>query len=187
MVRVGISACLLGRAVRWDGGHRLSEALVERLGREVELCPVCPEVEIGLGVPRPPIELFREGRRIGLRVVGAGAGAGAGDGGDLESTEAALGERMRRFADRHLDLLLAGGLAGFVLKSRSPSCGLAIRVAGDPGGTLAPGLFAERLRARLPDLPVAEDEDLASPGALDDFLARVGEYERARRIGQLPD
>jgi uncharacterized protein YbbK (DUF523 family) len=179
VARVGISACLLGRAVRWDGGHKLRATIVEDLGREVDLCPVCPEVEIGLGVPRSPIELFRNGGRVGLRVVAGGAAA------DPESTETALGDRMRRFADRHLAGLLAGGLSGFVLKSRSPSCGLAVPVAGDPED-LAPGLFAGRVRSLAPDLPVVEDEDLASPEARGEFLARVRDYDRSRGGGRLP-
>jgi uncharacterized protein YbbK (DUF523 family) len=146
--KVGISACLLGRSVRWDGGHKDHPQLVERLSSRMELVPVCPEVEAGLGVPRDPIAFA--GDR--LRVVRTGED---------------ITERMRLAAEKRCLELEGLGLAGFVFKARSPSCGLRdVPAAGR-------GLFAGAFAARNPDLPVADEEELKDPAALADFIKRV--------------
>jgi uncharacterized protein YbbK (DUF523 family) len=98
MIRVGVSACLLGHAVRWDGRHKLEPAL---RGLAVEWVPVCPEVELGLGVPRPPLDI------VGGALIESGTGR------DLTAA-------MRGFAARRVAAL--GRLSGYVLKLRSPSC-----------------------------------------------------------------
>jgi uncharacterized protein YbbK (DUF523 family) len=166
-IRIGVSSCLLGNEVRWDGGHR-REPAVARLARLFALVPVCPEVELGLGTPRPPIHLER--RQGAIRLLEPAGGR------DLTAA-------MRRWARGRLAEL--EGLSGFVLKSRSPSCGLEgvdlwpVR----PGGAPAPagrGLFAEALRGRWPDLPVAEEEDLRDPRARRRFLEQVRAYRRGR-------
>src|SRR5262249_52335647 len=107
--RVGISACLLGEMVRWDGGHKREPTLIEAMGDAVEWVPVCPEVEAGFGVPRPPMRL--EGRPDAPRMVVIDSGA--------NKTAA-----MDAFSRARLDALAALGLDGYVLKARSPSCGL---------------------------------------------------------------
>jgi uncharacterized protein YbbK (DUF523 family) len=145
--RVGISACLLGQAVRYDGAHKLAPALVGALADRVDWVPVCPEVGAGLGTPREPMSL------VGERVLGNRSGA------DYTAPLAA-------FTAAELDRLTAVGLAGFVLKSRSPSCGVAPQ----------PGLFARALRARFPGLPIAEETDLGDPARCEDFLTRVAAY-----------
>src|SRR5690606_4696456 len=108
-IRIGISSCLLGHAVRWDGGHKRDAFLVERLGRFVEWVPVCPELELGMGVPREPIRLVARG--AGIRLVSVSGG--------VDWTA-----RMRAFAQRRVRALARLGLCGYVLKARSPSCGL---------------------------------------------------------------
>jgi uncharacterized protein YbbK (DUF523 family)/uncharacterized protein YbgA (DUF1722 family) len=166
-VRVGISACLLGERVRWDGGEKRDAFLVERLGRFVEYVPVCPEVELGLGVPREPIDLVRVGGAI--RLVGR---SGA------DHTE-----RMRAFAERRLDELAALDLAGFVLKRGSPSCGVErVRVRGAGGGDDGRGLFAAALMARMPLLPVEEEGRLGEPARRESFLERVFVSRRLREL-----
>lgn len=148
--RVGVSACLLGDAVRYNGGHKRHAWLVDVLGREVEWVSVCPEVEIGLGTPREPIELVgAAGGPIQLLTV---------------STRVDLTERMRRFAEQRVEALSALGLSGYVLKADSPSCGL------------ADGLFADVLVRRLPSLPVVEERDLDEAAGRDAFVARVRDY-----------
>src|SRR6058998_1654329 len=120
-LRLGISACLLGHEVRYDGGHKRDPFLAETLGGFVEWVPVCPEVELGLGVPREPIRLV--GRVTAPRLVAAESGR------DL--TEAMLGFARARVAD-----LAARDLSGFVVKASSPSCGMervpVHRTAGRP-------------------------------------------------------
>ena len=107
-IRLGISACLLGERVRFDGGHKRDAFLVETLGRFVEWVPVCPEVESGMGAPREPMRLVRPaGRELHLRVTRTGE--------DLTGM-------MGRFTRRRLEELAEDDLCGFVLKKNSPTC-----------------------------------------------------------------
>lgn len=124
--RIGVSACLLGDPVRYNGGHKRHAWLVDVFGRAVEWVPVCPEVEIGLGAPREPIDLVRIDGHIRLLTT---------------LTRVDLTERMRRFAIDRVDALAALEISGYVLKADSPSCGLSdVRVAGSD--RTARGLFA---------------------------------------------
>lgn len=154
-VRIGVSACLLGQEVRWDGGHKRAAHLADGLGGRVEWVPVCPEVELGMGVPRPRLRLVRGPE--GTRMLEVESG--------LDHTE-----RMRAFARRRVEELAGLALSGFVLKARSPSCG-----ARD-----GPGLFAQALLEALPDLPVAEAEELRDPAVRDRFIENVFSYRRER-------
>ena len=109
--RIGISSCLLGEAVRHDGGHKRDAYLVETLGPLVEWVPVCPEVEVGLGTPREPIRLVRDASRSGgVRLV--------------SRSGKQLTARMQRFARGRLRALARAGLSGYILKKDSPSCGM---------------------------------------------------------------
>jgi uncharacterized protein YbbK (DUF523 family) len=159
--RVGISSCLLGEAVRYDGGHKRDSLLVEELGHQVEWVPVCPEVEMGLGIPRPPMRLVLLGGETRLITP---------------STAADHTQSMRAWSAQRLDELASANLCGYVLKSRSPSCGLAsvplFDDRGSPTGE-ASGLFAAALLARFPDLPIEEETALADPVRRADFLSRV--------------
>jgi uncharacterized protein YbbK (DUF523 family) len=165
-LRLGVSACLLGERVRYDGGHKREAFLTDVLGPHVEWVAVCPEVELGLGVPRPTLRL--EGRVRAPRLV-------------QESTGDDLGARMRGYARRRVRALERLELDGYVLKRGSPSCGLAgvpvHRVGGAPRA--GRGLFAAALTARLPRLPVEEEGRLTDPALRARFLARV--LARARR------
>jgi len=160
--RVGVSACLLGDPVRYNGGHKRHAWLVDVWGREVEWVPVCPEVEIGLGTPREPIDLVRSGDG-GIRLLTTG-------------TRVDLTERMRAFAAARVEALAALGLSAYVLKSDSPSCGPGgVRVAGSDEP--ARGLFAQALMTRLPDLPIVDERELDDVDARAAFLARVRTYQ----------
>jgi uncharacterized protein YbbK (DUF523 family)/uncharacterized protein YbgA (DUF1722 family) len=180
--RVGISACLLGEAVRYDGAHKRDAFLVEALGAHVEWVPVCPEVELGLGVPREPIRL--EG--------GAGGRGGALGTGDVRlvtvTTRRDLTAAMAAFAPARVAALAAEGLAGWVLKARSPSCGPA-GVPIEGSDRTGPGAFAREVRERLPHLPVAHEEALARPAAREAFVAAVFTLARwqAAAIDATPD
>jgi uncharacterized protein YbbK (DUF523 family) len=160
----GISACLLGQRVRWDGREKRAP-YVEELALALALAPVCPEVELGLGVPREPIRLERDGARVALRAI---------------ESRRDLTEAMRSLAERRLAELLARGLAGFVLKARSPSCGPGAVPVWDGEREVArdAGRFAAALIERAPGLPVADEEQLADPAVRAEFVARVRGYRR---------
>ena len=167
--RVGISSCLLGQTVRYDGGHKRAPSLLEKLDSLVEWIPVCPEIDIGLGVPRPPIDLYATGS--GVRLV-------------MPATGRDLSEQMRTYARDKVARLQALGISGYILKAKSPSCGLgSARVLDDEEDVLhrsGTGLFAEVLKAQLPNLPMEEETALADPAVLDAFLSRVLQYGSGR-------
>lgn len=158
--RVGVSACLLGERVRYDGSHRWEPGLRDALEGQVCLVAVCPEVELGLGTPREPVELVRLGDDV--RLLGR-------DSRDDHS------DAMRQFARARILELRTLGLAGYIFKSRSPSCGLDVPILDAAGAAAGrgEGLFAAALRARWPDLPVAEECGLRDRRARENFLGRV--------------
>ncbi|HMB81964.1 MAG TPA: DUF523 domain-containing protein [Vicinamibacterales bacterium] len=156
-IRIGVSACLLGDEVRYDGGHKRDAMLIELLGPLVEWVKVCPEVEVGMGTPREPIHLAQVDGRIRLLTVNSG----------VDHTAS-----MTAYAAKKVEALAMEDLSGFILKSGSPSCG--------PTGEHV-GLFAQALLARFPDLPIEEEARLADPRLRDAFLERVFAYQRLRR------
>jgi uncharacterized protein YbbK (DUF523 family) len=169
-MRVGVSACLLGDTVRYDGGHKHS-TVVDALGDGLEWVKVCPEVECGMGTPREPIQLVKRDGRLRLRTVTTGA----------DHTD-----RMRAFAARRLDELAALDLCGYILKSRSPSCGPAgVDVHDADGATrgTGAGMFARALLDRFPGLPIEDEERLADTDIRARFIERVAAYRHARRRG----
>ncbi len=170
-IRVGISACLLGETVRFDGGHKRDSFLTDTFGRYVEWVPVCPEVEIGLGTPRESIRLVSADRST--RLVGTRSGA--------DHTLA-----MRQYARRRVTELGRADLDGYVLKKDSPSCGLhRVRVYGAEGSPPARdgrGLFAEELARRLPELPVEEEGRLSDPRLRENWVERVFAYRRLKTL-----
>jgi uncharacterized protein YbbK (DUF523 family)/uncharacterized protein YbgA (DUF1722 family) len=170
-LRLGISACLLGERVRYDGGHKRDPFLTDVLGKHVEWVPVCPEVEVGLGIPRPPIDLVRVGAEIRL-VVGA--------------TGEDITETMRAYAAWRAKGLASLELDGYVLKSKSPSCGLA-RVPvrdGDEGEATGRGLFADALALTMPQLPMEEEARLRHASVRAHFVERLFAAARWRDLGR---
>lgn len=162
--RIGISACLVGDEVRFDGGHKRAASLIAALSPEVEWVRVCPEVELGLGVPREPVQLVRMPR--GTRMIAVQT--------RIDHTDA-----MGEYAARRVAQLASANLSGYVLKAKSPSCGLHdVSVHDDAGAMTATGtgLFAAALRAALPELPVEDELRLEDPGAREAFLSRVRAY-----------
>ncbi|HEX8908210.1 MAG TPA: DUF523 and DUF1722 domain-containing protein [Anaeromyxobacteraceae bacterium] len=169
--RLGVSSCLLGERVRYDGGHKKDDFLTGLLARFVELVPVCPEVELGLGTPREPIRLQRDGDLV--RLVAPKSGK--------DHTEP-----MRRFAERRVRALARLDLCGYVLKKDSPSCGMErVRVwGGRMPSRDGRGAFAAVLMAELPLLPVEEEGRLRDPGLRESFVERVFAYRRLKDLFQ---
>jgi len=167
-LRVGISACLLGQEVRYDGGHKRDPFLTDTLGPFVEWVPVCPEVELGLGIPRESIRL--EGAPDSPRLVAV-------------KTRTDHTAAMARLARTRVEALAEQELVGYVLKKDSPSCGMErVRVYGDggPPARTGVGAFARVLMARLPLLPVEEEGRLHDPALRENFVERLFAYARWR-------
>jgi len=169
-IRIGVSACLLGEKVRFDGGHKRDPYLVESFGRYVEWVPVCPEVELGLGTPRETLRLVRISS--GIRMIMPRTGA--------DHTEA-----MRAYAARRVGELAKENLSGYILKKDSPSCGMERVRVFDAHGVPAKsgrGLFAEALLQHFPNLPVEEEGRLTDPRLRENFVERVFAYARLQSL-----
>jgi uncharacterized protein YbbK (DUF523 family) len=167
-VRIGISACLLGREVRYDGGHKRDPFLTDTLGPHVQWVPVCPEVEVGMGTPREPVNLYRSGDELRMITV---------------RTAHDYTEAMIRWAGARVAQLEREDLCGYVLKSDSPSCGMErVNVYGPDGvpARTGRGLFAQVLMERMPWLPIEDEVRLRDPRLRDDFLDRVFALRRRR-------
>ena len=170
-IRIGVSACLLGDEVRFDGGHKRDRFLTDVLGKYVEWVPVCPEVEMGLGTPREPMRLTRSGNALRMITTDTGIDHTAG---------------MQAWARRRLRALENEDLCGYVLKSNSPSCGMErVKVYGSSGSLPARrgrGLFAEALIQRFSALPIEEERRLADPKLRDNFVERVFACRRLKDL-----
>jgi uncharacterized protein YbgA (DUF1722 family)/uncharacterized protein YbbK (DUF523 family) len=169
-IRVGISTCLLGEKVRFDGGHKLDQYAVGTLGRYVDWVPVCPELEMGLGVPREALRLVWDPEAPRLVTVKS----------RVDHTEG-----MQAWARRKVEELRKLHLDGYLLKSKSPSCGMErVRVyteAGMPSRS-GPGLFARALVETLPLLVVEEEGRLNDPWLRESFVVRIFTHHRWRQL-----
>jgi len=170
-LRLGISACLLGEEVRWDAGHKRDPFLNDTLGPFVEWVSVCPEVDIGLGIPRETIRLV--GDAAAPRLVAPKSGR------DLTAD-------MGRYARSKVQEMAALDLSGFVLKKDSPSCGMErVRVYEREGARAVrkgTGMFARALLEALPLLPVEEEGRLHDPDLRENFVTRIFAYRRWRDL-----
>ena len=158
--RVAISSCLLGRNVRYDGGHKRREWLSEAWVRKLDLVPLCPELDAGLGVPRPPVRLvFTAG---GIRAL------------DIERPARDVTDPLMDYCTAVFPHLLP--VAGFILKARSPSCGYRNAPLFDTAGSrirLDSGLFAAYVERELPEIPIIDEAGIQDPAQRNQFLNRV--------------
>ncbi|MDA1082772.1 MAG: DUF523 and DUF1722 domain-containing protein [Gemmatimonadetes bacterium] len=169
-IRIGISACLLGQQVRFDGGHKRDTYITELLANYFEWVPVCPEVEVGMGTPRESVRLV----------------------GSVEAPRMVTGRslvdwtgRMTRYARDRVEVLKSLNLDGYILKRKSPSCGMErVKVYAESGMPAydGVGLFARELLARLPNLPVEEEGRLNDPQLRENFIVRVFGHARWRNL-----
>jgi uncharacterized protein YbgA (DUF1722 family)/uncharacterized protein YbbK (DUF523 family) len=165
-VRVGISTCLLGEKVRFDAGHKKDRYLTDVLGAYFEWVPVCPELEVGMGVPREAVRLV--GTVDAPRMLGT------------KSAEDWT-ERMTSYNTQRVRSLAADTLSGYILKSDSPSCGMErVRIYGTSGIPTknGRGLFAAQLLKSYPLLPVEEEGRLNDAKLRENFIVRVFAYHR---------
>ena len=171
-IKIGISTCLLGEKVRYDGGHKLDRYITETLGQFFEYIPVCPEVEYGLPIPRESLRLM--GDPSAPRLVTTRTGIDHTDG-------------MRKWAERKLDELEQKGLSGFIFKSRSPSSGLKGVKVYTPSGMPSHsgvGIFAAAFTRRNPHLPVTDEGRLHDPVLREIFIDSVFVYRRWQQLLQ---
>jgi len=169
-LRLGISSCLLGEAVRYDGGHKRSRFATDLLGPLVSWVPVCPELEAGLGVPRPAMRLLRDGDAVKLVEIASG----------VDHTR-----RLERYAAARVRALRALELCGYILKKDSPSCGMTrVKVYGEPGMARRDGrgIFAAALLEAFPHLPVEDEGRLNDARLRENFIERVFAYRRLRQL-----
>ena len=164
-IKIGISACLLGEMVRYDGVHKINRVLVRKLEKRFDLVAICPEVECGLLVPREPMELYGSVRSSRLRVAGSTI--------DLTGV-------MEDFAAKRINMILKERVCGVIMKNRSPSCAVDDAVILTAQGKKAgPGMFSRILAKGIPRLPIVDEETLADPSGLERFLESVAVYHRS--------
>ena len=169
-IKLGISSCLLGRNVRYDGGHQMDHFLTDTLGRFVEWVPVCPEVEYGLPVPREAMRLVGDPEVPRLMTIRTG----------IDHTDG-----MLRWAARRLPELEKEDLCGFIFKSRSPSSGMrGVKVYTSSGmpSTRGVGIFAGAFMKKLPLIPVEDDGRLHDPALRENFIERIFVFKRWKEV-----
>ncbi|HXX57577.1 MAG TPA: DUF523 and DUF1722 domain-containing protein [Thermodesulfovibrionales bacterium] len=178
-LKLGISSCLLGDRVRYDGGHKLDHYIRETLGRHVDWVPVCPEVEYGLSVPREAMRLVRAA--AGPRLM-------------TSLTRVDHTDGMRRWAEKRLSELEKEDLCGFIFKSGSPSSGMRGVKVYNPSGVpsrTGVGIFAGAFMERFPNLPVEDEGRLQSSSLRENFIERAFVFKRwkefQRRGGRIRD
>ncbi len=160
-IKLGISSCLLGNLVRYNGQHQLDRFLTEQLGQYVEWVPVCPEVECGLPVPRETMRLI--GTPEAPRLV-------------TTRTKIDHTEKMLNWIKKKLSQLEKENLRGFVFKSKSPSSGMqGVKIYTEQGmpSRQGSGLFAKAFMERFPLLPVEDDGRLNDAGLRENFIERI--------------
>jgi uncharacterized protein YbgA (DUF1722 family)/uncharacterized protein YbbK (DUF523 family) len=169
-IKLGISACLLGKAVRYDGGHKLDRFLTDTLGKYVDYVPVCPEVECGMPVPREAMHLAGDPESPRLVTIKT----------NIDKTG-----QMISWAEERVNELEQEGLMGFIFKSDSPSSGMErVKVYGEKNMATrnGVGMFARIFMQHFPLLPVEEEGRLHDPGLRENFIERVFALARWREL-----
>jgi uncharacterized protein YbbK (DUF523 family) len=159
-LKIGVSSCLLGQAVRYNGGHKRNQTVIDLLGDEFESVPVCPEVEMGMGIPRESVHILSSNERL----VGVESGK--------DWTEA-----MHSFNSEKLAELARLNLNGFIFKTRSPSCGIQAVPVDPKTSETTSGLFARAFMKQFPHIPVIDEEQLQDNQLRENFIAQLRREE----------
>ncbi len=170
-IRIGISSCLLGQKVRFDGNHTQDHFISSTLGEVFDFVPVCPEVGIGMGVPRPTIRLV--GPADAPRAIG------------VKDTSIDVTDKLVQYGKRTASKL--GDLSGYIFKSKSPSCGMErVKLFNGTGSSSKQGvgLYAREIMRAHPLLPVEEEGRLGDPLLRDNFLECVFIYHHWQQLNQ---
>jgi uncharacterized protein YbgA (DUF1722 family)/uncharacterized protein YbbK (DUF523 family) len=173
-IRIGVSRCLLGEEVRYDGGHKRDRFLTDVLGRYVEWVPVCPEVEAGFGIPRESMRLVGDPKKPRLVMIKTGR--------DMTKS-------LATFTEQKLEGLETANLSGYIFKKDSPSCGIErVRVFNQHGmpSRSGIGIFARAFSERFPLMPIEDEGRLCNPVLRDNFIERVFSYHRWQELARGP-
>jgi len=166
-LRLGVSSCLLGKLVRYDGGHKYDSWIVEILGQYAEYIDLCPEAESGLSIPREPIRLV--GQKQDYHALGT-------------KTSQDVTIQLQGYSLEAMGKLSDLRLCGYILKSKSPSCGMErVKVYpthGGAAGKTGVGIFARELLRSYPLLPIEEEGRLHDPALRENFIERVFVMQR---------
>ncbi len=163
-ILIGISSCLLGEKVRFDGGHKRDNYICDMLADYVEFLPICPEADIGMGIPRPPIRLV--GNPQSPQLV------------EVKNPQKDYTQPMLAYANQAMERL--GSISGYILKSKSPTCGwtrVKVYQGKDQPTHTGTGLFAQVLEQHYPDLPIEEEGRLNDPRLRENFIERLFVYK----------
>ena len=174
MIRVGISSCLLGSRVRFNGQHKKDSYVVDVLDKYFKWIPICPEVDIGMGIPREPVRLV--GELENPEMIGV-------------KSEKTWTQKMVGYSRKKANQLKQMKLHGYILKSKSPSCGMErVKVYLDSAMPVnkGTGLFARQLMQTIPNLPIEEEGRLNDPELRENFIVRVFCYHRWSQLKLKP-
>jgi len=167
-ISIAISSCLLGQEVRYDGGHKHCAYITQTLGEYFEYIPYCPEVAIGLGIPRPSIQLEQVDKQIRVR--------------GCKDPSLDVTEQLQAYA--HSVVPQLDRVSGYIFKHASPSCGMEqvkLYRDGNLVGTDR-GMYAATIMQALPELPVEEEGRLMDPVLRENFIERVFVYYRWQQL-----
>jgi uncharacterized protein YbgA (DUF1722 family)/uncharacterized protein YbbK (DUF523 family) len=170
--RLGISACLLGEKVRYDGGDKKDQFLIKTFGDHIDWVPVCPEVEMGMGIPREAVRLVGDPVKPSMIAERSGKD---------------WTPQFNAFAAKRAQALMELDLAGYIFKKNSPSCGVERVKVYNTNGVPAQhgrGLFAAAVMRTLPLLPVEEEGRLNDRALRENFVERVFAYHRWQRLAR---
>ena len=166
-IKIGVSSCLVGEKVRWNGDHKQDRYVREVLGNYFEYVPICPEVEVGMGIPRETVALY--GSLESPRMIS-------------KKSQTDWSKRMHQYNKGRINQLTSDDLCGYIFKSKSPSCGLArVPVYSEPGSSKVrhgPGLFAKAFTQAFPLVPTEDEGRLNDVKIRENFIIRVFCFHR---------
>ena len=176
-LRIGVSSCLLGKLVRYDGGHKKNAFIMQSLAPFVSFLSICPEVEAGMGVPRPSLRFESQSSSDKVRLVEV-------------KTKQDHTETLTEYAHQRCEQNDLTALDGYILKSKSPSCGMErVKIyqadANRSPSTQGQGIFAKRLCERFTHLPIEEEGRLEDAHIRENFIERIFIYHRLRKLFEL--
>ena len=164
-IKIAVSSCLLGEAVRYDGTDNHIEYITQQLATEYNLISLCPEMAIGMGVPRLPIQLVDDGNRI--QVLG------------VDNSENNMTKPLSEYGKEIVEL--NSDICGYICKKNSPSCGtknVKVFSSHEKYERKGQGIFAAKIMKALPLLPVIDEDDCLNKKTMDKFLLDVFMYSK---------